>query len=164
MELSKTIKDKIESIRGEFPTTQSLLIPLLHAIQEEDGWISRDSIQSAASFLDLPLGRVEEVLTFYSMFKTKPIGKHHLQVCKNISCWLNGSDDVVSCIKDKLKINLNETTKDNLFTLEVVECLASCGTAPVVQVNTKYHENMTLEKMESLIDELSMESVKGVSE
>lgn len=156
MKLSQNIQDKIDLIRPNFPTTQALLIPLLHQIQFEKGWISLEDQKSAAEYLNLPLAKVKEVVTFYTMFNKDPIGKVHLQICSNISCWLNGSEKLVHCLEKRLGIGCGETTKDQKYTLSEVECLASCGTAPVLQVNEKYHESLTEETLTKLMDELDL--------
>lgn len=154
MTLSEKIKNEIDGMRGQFPTTQALLIPLLHKIQQEQGWLSVESLQEAAIFLELPLSKVKEVVTFYTMFQQEPIGKFHLQLCTNISCWLNGSDKILHCLENRLGIQCGETTPDKKYTLSEVECLASCGTAPVLQINEDYHENLSVKDVERLLDTL----------
>jgi NADH-quinone oxidoreductase subunit E len=157
MELTATMKEKVEKIRRHFPTNQALLIPLLHAIQEEEGWISTEAMEAAGDYLGLPLARVEEVVSFYTMFHRAPIGKQNLQVCTNISCMLNGSGEILDCLKKRIGIGPGETTEDGRYTIEEVECLASCGTAPVVQVNKDYHEGLDTEKLNQLMDRLDEE-------
>jgi NADH-quinone oxidoreductase E subunit len=119
--------------------------------QHEFGYLNTDALELVASRLDLPAAKVINTATFYTMLHKKPIGRIHLQVCKNISCYLRGSDKLVECIKSELGIGLGETTSDKQFTLSGVECLAACGTAPVVQVNEDYHESMNVETMRTLI-------------
>ena len=154
MNISDNIKQKIDQMRENFPTTQALLIPLLHEIQFEKGWISLEDQKDAAAYLDLPLSKVKEVVTFYTMFNKQPVGKVHLQLCTNISCWLNGSEKLLQCLEKKLGIKCGETTQDQKFTLTEVECLASCGTAPVLQVNEQYHESLTEESLTQLLKDL----------
>ena len=153
MALTKQIEETINGIRGNFPTTQALLIPLLHEIQETHGWVSMDSMKDAAAFLELPLSKVREVVSFYTMFKLEPIGKVNLQFCVNISCWLNGAEKLVACAEKRLGAKCGETTKDGNFTISEVECLASCGTAPVVQINQDYYENLDVPKLNELLDQ-----------
>jgi len=153
MALSQQIQNTINGIRGNFPTTQALLIPLLHEIQEEQNWISLESMQATADFLELPLSKVKEVATFYTMFKLSPIGKVNLQFCVNISCWLNGADKLVHCAEKRLGIKCGETTKDGKFTISEAECLASCGTAPVLQINQDYYENLDVPQLNTLLDQ-----------
>lgn len=157
MYISQEIKQKIEKIRPSFPTEQALLLPLLHEIQELNGWINKDSMREAAEFLHLPLSKVEEVVTFYTMYNKKPVGKHHVQVCTNISCFLRGSDQIVACLEKKLGIHCGETTADGQFTLSEVECLAACGTAPAVQINKDYYEDQSVESIVQHINNLSGE-------
>lgn len=159
--LSERIKNTINGIRHQFPTEQALLLPLLHEIQEEHGWLSIDSMKAAGEFLHLPLSKVREVASFYTMYKLEPCGKVDVQICTNISCWLNGSDKLVSCAEKKLGIKTGETTKDGKFTLSQVECLASCGTAPVVQMNQDYFENISTEEFSKLLDDASRDLDQG---
>jgi NADH-quinone oxidoreductase subunit E len=153
MALSQQIQNTINGIRGQFPTTQALLIPLLLEIQEEQNWVSIESMQSASDFLELPLSKVREVASFYTMFKLEPIGKVNLQFCVNISCWLNGADKLVHCAEKRLGIKCGETTKDGKFTISEAECLASCGTAPVLQINQDYYENLNVPQLNTLLDQ-----------
>ena len=159
--LSERIKNTINGIRHQFPTEQALLLPLLHEIQEEQGWISIESMKAAGEFLNLPLSKVREVASFYTMYKLEPCGKVDVQICTNISCWLNGSDKLVSCAEKKLGIKTGETTNDGKFTLSQVECLASCGTAPVVQINQDYFENISSEELSKLLDDVSSDLDQG---
>ncbi|MBF0298369.1 MAG: NAD(P)H-dependent oxidoreductase subunit E [Oligoflexia bacterium] len=159
MELSEQIKNMIYEMKEQFLSDEALLIPLLRAIQEEKGYISFNTMKDAALFLNLPLKRVREVATFYTMFNKTPVGKVHLQICSNISCWLRGADHLVHCAEKRLGIKLGETTFDKHFTLSSVECLAACGTAPVMQVNSseltiheEYYEELTESKLIELID------------
>jgi NADH-quinone oxidoreductase subunit E len=161
MELKDSIKSQIEKIRHQFPTEQALLIPLLHAIQEEHGWVSMDAMRAAAQYLHLPLSKVREVMTFYTMFKPEPTGKVNLQVCTNLSCWLSGSEKLMNCLEKRLGIKCGETTSDGRFTLSHVECLASCGTAPVVQVNDDYFEDLDVPEIESMMDDWEAEMKSG---
>ncbi|HXH30425.1 MAG TPA: NAD(P)H-dependent oxidoreductase subunit E [Bacteriovoracaceae bacterium] len=153
MALSQQVKKTIDAIRSQFPTEQALLIPLLHEIQNEQGWVSLESMRAAGEFLNLPLSKVREVTSFYTMFKLAPQGKVDLQFCVNISCWLNGAEKLVACAEKKLGIKCGETSADGKFTLSEVECLASCGTAPVLQINQDYYENLTAPQLYQLIEQ-----------
>ena len=144
----------IERLRKQFPTTKSLTLPVLWMIQEQHGWISPDAMKYVAELLDLPVRHVYGVVTFYTMFNTKPVGKYHLQVCTNVSCQLLGAETIVEHMCRKLNINVGETTEDNRFTVSEVECLGSCGTAPMMQVNEEFHENLTTEKIDKLLHDL----------
>jgi NADH-quinone oxidoreductase subunit E len=161
MALSSQVKNVIEKIRPDFPTTQALLIPTLHEIQQESGWVSPQSMKDAAEFLDLPLSTVKEVATFYTMFNKKPIGKVNLQLCVNISCWLNGAEKLLHCMEKRLGVGCGETTKDGKYTISEVECLASCGTAPVLQINEDYYENLDVPKLTDLLDQCDRDLQAG---
>jgi NADH-quinone oxidoreductase E subunit len=159
MALSEKIVKTINGIRSQFPTEQALLIPTLHEVQNEYGWVSRDNMKHIAEFLNLPMSKVREVASFYTMFKLEPWGKVDVQICTNISCWLNGSDKLVSCAEKKLGVKSGETTADGRFTLSQVECLASCGTAPVVQINQDYYENLDAPKLTELLEQADRDLV-----
>jgi NADH-quinone oxidoreductase subunit E len=147
----------VETIKRRYPADRqkSALIPVLHLAQAEfDGWLSVPVMDYVASLLHLQPIEVYEVASFYSMFNLKPAGKCVLEVCRTSSCWLMGAEDVVKHIEKKLNIKAGETTKDGMFTLKTVECLGSCGTAPMLQCGSDYYENLTLEKVDKLINEL----------
>lgn len=155
-ELSDKFYNEIKRIRSRYPSdrNQAALIPALHLAQNEKGWISEPVMDEIAAAIDIPPPVVREVVTFYTWFNLKPVGKNHLQFCTNISCCLLGSDELLHHCEKKLGIEAGETTHDNKFTISHVECLGSCGTAPVVQVNNDYHENMTPEKLDTLLEQL----------
>jgi NADH-quinone oxidoreductase subunit E len=138
---------------------KSALIPILHLAQAEfDGWLSVDAMDYVASILKIKPIEVYEVASFYSMFNLKPTGKCLLEVCRTTPCMLRGSDDLVAYLEKKLGIKDGETTKDGMFTLKTVECLGSCGTAPMLQCGADYHENLTNEKVDVLIENLKQEN------
>lgn len=161
MIIDQHISQRIDELRPQFPTQQALLLPLLHAMQEKEGWISKDAIKEAASFLQLPLARVEEVVSFYTMYNRKPVGKQHIQVCTNIACFLKGADHLMACLEKRLGIHDGQTTADGRYTLSSVECLAACGTAPVMQVNKDYHENLDEKSLGQVMDRLDKELLDG---
>lgn len=161
MAISETIKKTIDGIRHQFPTEQALLIPLLHELQATHGWISTEQLKAAGEFLHLPLSKVREVASFYTMFKLQPHGKVDVQICTNISCWLNGADKLVSCAERKLGISCGETSADGKFTLTQVECLAACGTAPAMMINEDYHESLTEAELEKILDTTKNEVNSG---
>ncbi len=135
-----------------YPKKDAVLLPLLHRVQREAGYLSADAIDYVAGRMDLSPGRIREVASFYTMFRLNKKGKYVLQVCHNISCYLRGSDEIIESLKKTLGIVEGETTPDGMFTIERAECLASCSTAPVMQVNEwDYHENLSLEKVEKVI-------------
>lgn len=133
---------------------KSALLPLLHLAQMEfDGWLSAPAMDYVASLLNIQPIEVYEVASFYSMFNLKPVGKCLIEVCRTGPCWLLGAEDLVRHIEKKLNIKDGETTPDGMFTLKTVECLAACGTAPVIQVGETYHENMTCEKVDDMLSD-----------
>ena len=139
-----------------YPTRQAALLPTLWIAQRQFGWISGDVMLYLATLMELPPAHVRAVVTFYTMFYQHPVGKWHLEVCTNLSCRLRGAEKIVDCIRRKLKIELGETTPDGKFTLNSAECLASCGTAPMLQLNQDaFVENLTEESTLKLIDELA---------
>jgi NADH-quinone oxidoreductase E subunit len=152
--LSADAKKRIESLKTEYETKQSALIPALHVAQADQGWLSEETQGEVAKLLDLTPQSVREVVTFYTMFHQKPVGKYLLQVCRNLSCCLRGGHKLQKQIEERLGIQEGETTLDGRFTLVSVECLGSCGTAPVLMVNERYHEGVTPQDIERLLTEL----------
>ncbi len=137
---------------------KSAIIPVLHIAQAEfDGWLSAPVMDYVASILKIQPIEVYEVASFYSMFNLKPVGKCVVEVCRTSSCWLRGAEDVIEHISKKYGIKPGETTKDGMFTLKTVECLGSCGTAPMLQCGADYYENLTLEKVDELMDRFKKE-------
>ena len=144
-------------IVGKYPTGRqaSAVIPLLMLAQRQNGgWLPQPALDHVAHFLEMPPIRVYEVATFYTMFKLKPVGRHHIEVCTNISCWLRGSDRVLAACQTKLGIAPGETTADGLFTLSEAECLGACVNAPMVQIGVDYFEDLSVEAIEAIIDAL----------
>ena len=135
--------------------SKSALLPILHIAQaENDGWLSVNAMDAVAQVLGIQHIEVYEVASFYSMYNLHPVGKHLLEVCHTSPCMIRGSDDIVAYLEKKLNIHVGETTKDGMFTLKTVECLGSCGTAPMLQCGAKYHENLTPDKVDALIESL----------
>ena len=133
---------------------KSALLPILHIAQAEfGGWLSPETMDYVASILNIKPIEVYEVASFYSMYNLKPVGKCLLEVCRTSSCWARGAEDVVKHLEKKLGIKEGETTKDGMFTIKTVECLGSCGTAPLLQCGASYHENLTLEKVDKLLED-----------
>jgi len=147
-------QDKIKKILGRYPNKMAACLPLLYVAQEEFGHISPDAMDLVAQTLELPPSHVFGVATFYTMFNKEKVGTYHVQACTNVSCMLCGGYDVLGRLRTKLGIKPGETTKDGLFTLGEVECLAYCGTAPAVQINDEIHELVSPDKVDELIDEL----------
>ena len=137
-----------------YPQKRSALIPMLLLAQKEQGYVSGQAMEYIAAYLGLSASDVESTLTFYTLLRRKPAGKYHILICTNLSCMLQGSDDIEACIKRKLGVGLGQITPDGLFSAIEFECLGSCTTAPVMQVNGEFHENLTVPKVEALLDDL----------
>ena len=156
MKFSEEKLSKAKEIIARYPEgkQKSALLPILHLAQEENnGWLSVDVMDYVAALLQLKPIEVYEVATFYSMYNLKPVGKYVFEVCQTGPCMLNGSDSIIAYIKEKLGINIGETTPDGLFTLKTVECLGACGYAPLMQMGKFYKEHLTKEKVDAIIEE-----------
>ena len=155
-EFSPEVVEEMRSHLTKYPPERkrSALIPLLFVIQRERGYIDNAGVNFLAKFLDLEITDVWETATFYSMFNMRPVGKYHIQVCKTLSCRIMGEPEITGHICDKLGIHVGETTEDGKFTVSRVECLGSCGTAPMMQINFDYHEDLTTEKVDRILDSL----------
>ena len=145
-----------EALRARFPAgfESSLVLPCLRRIQEVNGFSSDADIDGLVDYLGVPRIQIEEVLSFYGQFRREPVGRWHIQVCRHVSCSLLGAERVLQQMKQKLGIEPGQTTPDGRFTLSTVECLASCGTAPVVMVNETYHENIDPQRVDALLESL----------
>jgi len=155
MALSDKAKMQIRDLLQTYETNQSALIPALHVAQGDQGWLSEETQREVADLLELSAQEVRGVVSFYTMFLQKPAGKYLLQVCRNLSCSLRGGHRLTKQLEDKLQIKQGETTTDGKFTLIEVECLGSCGTAPVMMVNDKYVEDLTPQALDKMIAELT---------
>jgi NADH-quinone oxidoreductase E subunit len=145
---------RFDEIVHRYPKKEAAMLPVLYLAQREFGYIGPEVMDYVAEIMDVPVARVYGVVTFYTMFNMKPIGRHHIQVCRTLPCALAGSERITAAIKEKLKIGVGETTPDGRFTLTEVECLASCGTAPMMQVNDDYYENLTEKNVGEILDRL----------
>ena len=152
----KQLTADFEALRARFPAgfESSLVLPCLRRIQEVNGFISDADIDGLVDYLGVPRIQIEEVLSFYSQFRREPVGRWHIQVCRNVSCSLLGAERVLQQMTQKLGIEPGQTTEDGRFTLSTVECLASCGTAPVVMINEAYHENIDPQRVDALLESL----------
>jgi NADH-quinone oxidoreductase subunit E len=152
----KHLVAEFDVMRRRFPAeaTSSMVLPCLRRIQDDRGFVAYDDIAGLTAYLGVPRIQIEEVLAHYTQFRRKPIGRWHLQACRNLSCSMRGAEGVIEHLGRKLGIAPGQTTADGRFTLSTVECLGSCGTAPVVMVNEAYHENMSAARLDALIEEL----------
>ena len=147
-------EQEVDRIVAKYPRPSGALLPVLWEVQRVNGWINDESERWIAQRLGLTPAHVHGTVTFYTMYKQKPTGKYHVQVCTTLSCMLRGSDELVEHLERKLGIKCGEVTPDGRFSLVRVECLGSCGTAPMFQLNDDFHEDLTLEKVDTLLDGL----------
>jgi len=156
--LTSDIKNKISSFKDKFPEgrQRSAIIEALHLVQHKnEGYLTPELLGEVAEVLDVPAMYVYEVATFYSMFSTKPVGRNNVAICTNISCMLRGADEVVDHVEKKLEIKIGESTSDGrIYLKKEEECLAACCGAPMMMVNHEYHENLTPEKIDDILDKL----------
>ncbi len=151
-ELSAEGKAAVKKELDRYESKDSAIIPSLYIAQKENqGWVNTEVINHLSKIMDIPESKITEVFKFYTMFNQKPVGKHHVQVCANISCALNGGRELASHICKELDTKLDQVSKDGRFTVSRVECLGSCGTAPMMQVNDKYYENLTPESAMNIL-------------
>jgi NADH-quinone oxidoreductase subunit E len=153
-----SLLQKYDALISRYPVRRSALIPILLTTQEEIGHLTPESIEAICEYLKIPEIEVREVITFYSMLRTKPVGKNHIQVCTNISCMLLGGEGIFEHISERLGIKEGETTADGVFSLTEVECLGACCNAPAMQINYKYHEDLNIEKVDRILDVLQRET------
>lgn len=151
---SPEVEAEMDRHIAKYPIKRSAILPLMFIVQRERGYLDAPAVAYLADRLDLRTTDIWEVATFYSMIYTQPVGKYHIQVCKTLSCKLLGAEKITKHCSEKLGIKLGETTPDGRFSLSEVECLGSCGTAPMFQINFDYHENLTPEKVDQIIDAL----------
>lgn len=156
VEFSKEQLNKVAEIIARYPEgkQKSALLPVLHMAQDEfGGWLDVPVMDYVATLLKIEPIEVYEVASFYSMYNLKPVGKYMFEVCQTGPCMLNGSDNIIDYIKEKLNISVGETTADGMFTLKTVECLGACGYAPLMQLGKNYREHLTKEKVDAIIEE-----------
>jgi len=154
VEFSPAALEKFRDIVARYPKREAAMLPVLYLAQHEFGHLGPEAIDYVAKLMGQAPARVHGVVSFYTMFNMKPIGRHHIQVCRTLSCALAGAEKITLFIKRQLGIELGETTPDRRFTLSEVECLASCGTAPMMQINDAYYENLTEEKVAKILSDL----------
>jgi NADH-quinone oxidoreductase subunit E len=147
---------QFDALRREYPPGMqtSLVLPLLHCVQDAQGYVTEADAVAIAEYIGMPPIQVVEALTWYSMFEREPQGRYVIKVCRNIACSLRGSERIVAHLERRLGIGVGETTADGRFTLKTVECLASCGTAPAMQVNRTYHEQLDEAKLDRILESL----------
>lgn len=156
--LSEHVREEIEHWKARFPEDRqrSAVIGALHAVQHEnDGYLTPELMNAVAEYLELPSLHVYEVATFYSMFQTKPVGRHNVAICTNVSCMLRGAEEIVEHVENRLGVKLGESTGDGrIYLKREEECLAACCGAPMMMVNHKYYENLTRDQVDEILDGL----------
>lgn len=156
VELSAETQKKCEEIMARYPEgwKEAAILPVLHLVQREWGYVSLEGLKYVAQLLGMPAARAAGVMSFYPMFHKAPVGKHVIQICSTLSCALCGAEEVVDYLKEKLKIEVGETTEDGRFTLEKAECIAACEGGPAIRINDALHRYLTKEKLDKMLDEL----------
>jgi NADH-quinone oxidoreductase subunit E len=152
MKFSEQLEQRFTEMSTHYPTKRSVLVPMLLYIQDELGAVTDEAVAEMARRVDLTELEVRNVISYYSMMRTHPIGKYNFQVCTNVSCLLRGGEEILNHCKKKLGVGHKQSTEDGLFHLEEVECIGACSWAPAMQLNYEYHENLTPEKIDELID------------
>jgi NADH-quinone oxidoreductase subunit E len=154
--LSPALLEQFDALRREYPPEMktSLVLPLLHCLQDAQGYVTEEDAVAIAQYIGMPSMQVIEALTWYTMFERAPQGRHVIKICRNIACSLRGSERIIAHLQQRLGISVGETTADGRFTLKTVECLASCGTAPAMQVNRTYHEQLDEAKLDRILESL----------
>ena len=156
----KSIKE-LNRLKDLYPVRKSAVLMVLHVVYDQFGFINSEAVKDAAEIMEIPVIDFEQSASFYTMFPRKKVGKYHIQVCRTLSCELRGSEGLAKFLKEKLSIDIGGITEDGLFSLTEVECLGSCGTGPMMQVNDKYYENLNSAKTEKILDELRKQVLNG---
>ena len=154
MTLSDEAKKKIVENGGKYPDPRSAVLEALYVVQEEQGYVTEEGMEEVAQLLDISRSDVAGIATFYTLFNKRPVGKYMLHVCTTLSCSLLGAEHLVDYLSARLGIKIGETTPDGLFTLLTTECLGDCGNAPVMMVGDTYYDNLTPEKLDTLLEKL----------
>lgn len=152
--LSEATRKEIAEFKDRYPEKKTAILPAMHVVLREVGYYNQNILKQIADLLELSEMEVSETVSFYTYFPREGVGKYHIQVCTNLSCSLLGAEELVKYLEDKLDIKVGEITRDELFTLSTVECLGSCGTAPVMQINQTYYENLTKAKVDQILEDL----------
>jgi len=154
LEFSPETLKQFEATVARYPQKEAAMLPVLYLAQREFGHLGPEAIEYVARLMDQAPARVYGVVSFYTMYNMKPIGRHHIQVCRTLPCALRGAEEMTELLRKKLGIDCGQTTPDGRFTLSEVECLASCGTAPMMQVDKTFHENLTIVEVDRILDTL----------
>jgi NADH-quinone oxidoreductase subunit E len=152
MQFDDASRREFDTLLTRYPTKEAALLPTLWLVQRQEGWISEAAMEYVAGLLEISPVKVYSVVSFYTMYYTRPMGRHVIQVCRNLSCSLLGARELVRHIEERIGARVGETTRDGRYSLLTVECLGSCGTAPMMQVNDDYHENLTPARVDELLE------------
>jgi len=152
--LSSKFYEAMKLLEPRYPTKVALMLPALHAAQDELNWLPGEALDEIADYIGCHPAQVREVASFYTMYNLKPVGKYHLKICTNVSCALRGAEEVVEHCSKKLGIEVGETSRDKRFTLNEEECLGACGTAPAMMLNNDYYENLSSQKIDDILSRL----------
>jgi NADH-quinone oxidoreductase E subunit len=152
--LSETSIKEIKRLKSLYPHRSSAVLMVLHVVNDQFGYLDKEAMIEAATIMELPYIDFEQAGSFYTLFSPKPVGKYHIQVCRTLACHLRGAEELASILKEKLRIGIGGTTEDGLFSLTEVECLGSCGSAPVMQINDTYYENLTRQRVDEILADL----------
>lgn len=142
----------MKSLEPQYPSKRALILPALHAAQEEFGWLPKEAMNEIAEYIGVHFAQIREVASFYTMFNLEPVGKTHIKLCTNVACYLRGAEEVMEYAEKKLGIHQGETTHDGCITLSEEECLGACTCAPVMMVNDRYVENVGIQKMNEVLE------------
>ena len=151
LKLSPESMTCVKEVMAHYPNKQAALLPILHIVQEEKGYVPEELEADVAEIVEVPVVKVREVLLFYTLFNRLPVGKYHVQLCRTISCTLCGHRDILKHVQEKFGIEAGQTTPDGKYTLNVVECLAACETAPMIQINEKYYGNLSTQRIDEIL-------------
>jgi NADH-quinone oxidoreductase subunit E len=149
---------EMNEILSRYPTRRAASIPVLHLCQDQEGYVSEEAMTFVAHELDMSPAQVKGVVTFYTLFNTAPVGRHQVWICRTLSCALRGAEDIISHCEKRLGVHVGETTRDGKVTLRTAECLASCGTAPMMQIDKKYYENLSTSVVDGILDRILLDS------
>jgi len=150
--LNETAKKEIEEIRQRYPTARAALLPALYVAQREYGWLSPEAYRAVSAELRVPVATVRGVASFYSMYRHRPVGRHVIQICTNVSCMILGAERLVDRIRERYGVEPGGTSGDGRFSLVIMECIGACGTAPAMLVNTDFHENLNEANLFEILD------------
>ena len=152
--LSEKFYQKMDQLSTRYPSRVALLLPALHAAQDELNWLPAEALAEIGKYIGIHPAQVREVASFYTMYNLNPVGKYHVKVCTNVACALRGAEEIVEHCEKRFGVKCGETTPDKKFTLNEEECLGACGTAPVMILNNDYHENLTNKVIDQILDKL----------